>query len=252
MATGMARGAKDRGKRIAFGNGRRILWGPHSKEIFLNNPNVALPGHERARDLEWIRYYKGHRTYNTQVGDRWRWNYEFKAQPGEMFFLESELKFAEKVGHGFVVIEPNTPPQKSCSTNKQWPLDRFDQVAQEFRSAGYRVVQFGYGGKHRVPSAELVSTPSFRQALAILARAKLAILPEGGLHHGAAAVGVKAVVLFGGFIPPAVTGYDAHSNLTGGVDACGSLNPCQHCLDAMKRITVDDVLSAANGMLGNG
>jgi len=53
------------------------------------------------------------------------------------------------------------------------------------------------------------------------------------------------VVLFGGFIPPSVTGYAAHANLTGGAEACGSLKPCPHCRKAMEAISVEEVVEEA-------
>jgi hypothetical protein len=82
-----------------------------------------------------------------------------------------------------------------------------------------------------------------------MSRAALYIGGEGGLHHGAAAVGVGGVVLFGGFIPPEVTGYATHANLTGGAEACGSLDPCRHCAAAMQAIGVDEVLEHAMARL---
>jgi ADP-heptose:LPS heptosyltransferase len=83
-----------------------------------------------------------------------------------------------------------------------------------------------------------------------LARAKLYIGAEGGLHHAAAALGVPAVVLFGGFIPPLVTGYETHINLTGGAqEACGSLKPCDHCRKAMDAISVEEVAAAARTII---
>lgn len=251
----MARGAAARGKRIAFGDKRTIRWGPHSREIFRGNPNIAPPGSERASDLEWIEYYKGNRIYNRQDGNRrWIWNLDFHAQRGELVFSADEAAFAKQLPHkGFIVIEPNVPPQKGCAPNKQWPVDRYESVAREFVSAGYKVVQFGYpAAKHRLANAQYFKTPSFRHAVASMARARMAILPEGGLHHSAAAVGVKAVVLFGGFIPPSVTGYDMHVNLTGGATACGSLHLCPHCIAAMDAIKVDEVLKAADGILAHG
>jgi hypothetical protein len=57
------------------------------------------------------------------------------------------------------------------------------------------------------------------------------------------------VVLFGGFIPPQVTGYPGHVNLTGGAVACGSLQRCSHCQAAMNAISVDEVHAAALGLL---
>lgn len=87
MATGLARGAAARGKRIAFGDGRRIAWDQHSKEIFRGNPNIAPPGSEADPDLEWIDYRTGHRIYNglDRARRRWIWNMDFRPVPGEFF-----------------------------------------------------------------------------------------------------------------------------------------------------------------------
>lgn len=249
MATGLARGAKARGRRIAFGDGRRIFWDGNSPPIFFGNPNIAPPGSEGARDLEWINFRKGHRIYNSQVNNRWVWHPDkFKAKPGEIFLTPKEVAWAKQFGEGFVVIEPNVPNNKSCAPNKQWPIERFHDLARELKRDGLNVVQFSYQtAKYRLQDAVMIQTPTFRHAVAVLKNASLAVLPEGGLHHAAAAVGVRAVVIFGGFIPPAVTGYDSHVNLTGGVEACGSITRCDHCVKALEAITVGEVLEAAIG-----
>lgn len=249
MAAGMARGASKRKKRVAFGDGRKIIWDQNSKAIFWGNPNIASPGSERGSNIEWIHFYKGHRIYNTQGSGRWIWNYEFRPTPGEVFFSRAERKYAETFGKGFVVVEPNVPAFKGCAPNKQWPTDRYDEVAFQMRVAGYEVLQFVYGGGHLIAAARHIKTTDFRHGLALLARSALYIGPEGGLHHGAAAVGLPAVVLFGGFIPPAVTGYETHTNLTGGAKACGSLTTCAHCRAAMAKITIDEVVAAAKSHL---
>lgn len=244
MASGMARGAKARGKRIAFGDGQKIIWDKNSEIVFRGNPNIAPPAAVSDADLEWIAFYRGHRVYNTQGDGRWIWNYDFRPVPGEIYLTRQEQRFGELLGKGFVVIEPNVPAFKTVAANKQWPVERYDRVARVLTERGYRVVQFGYGPGHRCPSVRPANTGNFRLALAALSRAALYVGPEGGLHHGAAAVGVPAVVLFGGFVPPRVTGYPTHTNLTGGVQACGSFNPCQHCRDAMNAIAADEVIDA--------
>jgi hypothetical protein len=53
------------------------------------------------------------------------------------------------------------------------------------------------------------------------------------------------VVLFGGFIPPQVTGYPTHTNLTAGSAACGKLQSCSHCRAAMDAISVEKVMKSA-------
>jgi hypothetical protein len=244
LATGMARGARARGKRIAFGNGERIIWGPHSRMVFANNPNVAPPGTEGARDIEWVRYYKGHRIYNTAGNGRWIWNDGFRAVPGEFFLTAGEKRQATP--ENLVLVEPNVPA-KPCGPNKQWPIERWRQVVELLAGMGLEVRQFSYGRPHRV--APGIETLSFRQAVGLLERCLFAILPEGGLHHAAAAVGAPAVVIFGGFVPQAVLGYASHVNLTGGPSACGSFNRCDHCAAAMRAITVDEVVSAAKGFI---
>jgi ADP-heptose:LPS heptosyltransferase len=249
MASGLARGAKARGKRIAFGDGKQILWDHHSEQIFRGNPNIAPLGSEGARDLEWVPFYRGNRIYNRQSGDRWVWNYGFKAIPGEVFLTEDEKKWARFHGSGYVVIEPNVPEFKTVAPNKQWPVERYNKVARLLLKSGVDVVQFNFKAGHAIPEVRQIKTPSFRHAMAALARAALYIGPEGGLHHASAAVGVAAVVLFGGFIPPDVTGYSSHTNLTGGAEACGSLHACEHCREAMNAISVPEVMDAANGYL---
>jgi ADP-heptose:LPS heptosyltransferase len=174
---------------------------------------------------------------------------EFRPTPGELFFSEDELAFAKSVGTGFVVIEPNVPGHKSVAPNKDWGAARYKWVASVL-ALGHHVIQMVYeAGRVCLSSAEPIKAPTFRHALAVLSRAALYIGPEGGLHHGAAAVGIPAVVLFGGFIPPQVTGYPTHTNLTGGTDACGSLNACPHCREAMAAIGVEQVLIAARHYL---
>ncbi len=242
MAAGMARGAKARGKRIAFGDGKRIIWDHNSEPIFRGNPNIAKPGDEGAHDLEWIGYHKGSRIYNEhdKANHCWTWNHDFRAKAGEIYFSDDEDRFADSLGKGFIVIEPNVP-EKLGAVNKRWPYERYDEVARKLIRDGYDVRQFSFG-LHRIAGAKQIKTKDFRYAARVLKNATLYVGPEGGLHHASAAVGIPAVVLFGGFIPPAVTGYSFHTNLTGGATRfCGSLGTCRHCLEAMDAISVNEV-----------
>lgn len=251
MATGMARGAAKRGKRIAFGSGNKIIWDHNSAGIFQNNPNIALPGTEGSKDLEWIPFYKGQRIYNQhdRVGDKWIWNYEFKSIPGEVFFTDEELAFAKNVGKDFILIEPHVPEYKGSSINKRWPFERYSYLVELLKRKGFNVKQFRNNGAP-LAGVDVIKSPSFRHALAVLSQAALYIGSEGGLHHGAATVGIPAVVIFGGFIPPQVTGYDSHINLTGGeTKFCGSLHACEHCRLALERIKIKHVYHAAKEFL---
>jgi hypothetical protein len=253
LATGMARGAKAKGKRVAFGDGRRIIWDQHSEIVFRGNQNIAKPGSERDSDLRWIPYYKGHRLYNAydRKGDRWIWNHAFEATPGEVVFTDRERMSGKRFGSGFVLIEPELPTWKTSSANKDWGRDKYAEVGRRLLADGFQVTQLIYPKMQFpvLPGVRGLRTYDFRDALAILASAALYIGPEGGLHHGAAAVGVRAVIMFGGFIPPSVTGYETHINLTGGAEACGRLQPCAHCRAAMAAITVEEVYGKAREIL---
>lgn len=251
ISTGLARGLKQRGKLAAFGDGQRIIWGPWCEEMFANNPNIARPGAERRGGLEWIAHYKGARMYNRQSADkaRWLWNYDFKVRPGEFFFDEVErrgIEYWRQSMNGFIVVEPNVPWQKSVAPNKDWGEEKYQHLARLLSRDGIQVVQFIHkNSRRRLRGVAHIEFKKFREAIAALSIARLYVGPEGGMHHAAAAVGTQAVVLMGGFIPPSVVGYDAHANLTGGAEACGSINPCSHCRSAMERISVDEVHKAA-------
>jgi ADP-heptose:LPS heptosyltransferase len=94
---------------------------------------------------------------------------------------------------------------------------------------------------------EHIVTPSFRVAISAMSGASLYIGPDGGLHHVAAALGIPAVVLWGGVASPKNLGYDFHTNIWHGDEPCGTVNGiCGHCKEAMAKITVEEVLEAVN------
>ena len=253
LSSGLARGMHARGKLAAFGDGRQIVWSRWSEEVFRHNPNIAKPGDEGASDIEWIPFYKGNRGYHLgMTPTNWIYNMQFRPVPGQIFFDQHETEMARMFNSGFVLIEPNVPHHKTWAANKQWPAERFQQVADGLQGVGYRVVQLIYKDARTVlRDVDHIHTKTFREALGILSRAALFIGGEGGLHHGAAALGVPAVVLFGGYTPIELTGYPPlHVNLKGdSVTACGSLRTCDHCIAAMDSIATKDVLHHALRLL---
>lgn len=247
IATGLARGAAARGKRIAFGNGKRIVLTSQSAEIFRNNPNIARPGEENLPNIEWIPHYQGRRVYATQIGNRWEFH-PTKMIPGEIFWSPEEVAFGASFSNQIdVVLEPRVKRHGACvGINKQWPVYRYQQLASMLEENGVRVAQLVPPGIPPVlRKVRAITTPTFRNGLAVLSQARLYIGPEGGLHHGAAAVDTMAIVLFGGFPSPTSTGYDNHINLTGGAQPCGRMPECSHCRAAMYRISVEEVFELA-------
>lgn len=244
----MARGAAARGRRVAFGDGRRVVWHRNAFEIFRGNDNVVASESLRGQDVEWIAHYPGKRRYCTLVGGKRRqWRFTPHTQRvGEIFFDVGEALLAQAMSSAsYVIIESAV---KRTASNKQWPVERYQQVARELQAAGHRVLQFNDG----LADVPVIRMSDFRRAMAALSSARLFIGPEGGLHHAAAALGVPAVVLFGGFISPEVTGYESHVNLFTGDDmGCGMIDPCSHCRAAMSRITVDQVVAESVSILNS-
>lgn len=182
----------------------------------------------------------GHRPYiESYTSERWSFR-PYRPIPASLPWVVPDLR-----GEGRIIIEPSI--KANASPNKQW--GRWKELI--FASPDLPWAQIGGTGTSWLPGVEKIETSSFEQALGVLAAARLAVLPEGGLHHGAAAVGCKAVVLFGGFISPQVTGYLEHINLgRHNAEAQGwrILHPA--CEAAWCEITVDLVLKAVKETLG--
>lgn len=177
-----------------------------------------------------------------------RSDYRAKPAPVVLNAVEREIAGAGAAAP-YIAIEPYIKAR--APVNKQWPVERFHDVAAIL--AGHRrVVQVSAPGLPDLyPGIERANPASFRHAMAWIAGAQLYIGPEGGLHHAAAAVGTPAVVIFGGFTDPKVVGYDAHVNLTGDARyACGTKQrSCPHCVKALRAITVNDVVTEAQRLL---
>ena len=216
-------------------------------EIFDHNPNFVKEG-----GFPLTRNRIGHRPYHlgcvkTQYGNKFLFNPHFKAVPGEIYGLETFDYFGPDHEPGFVVVEPHYKPD-IFGTNKDWGWSNYQAVAEEL-GAFNTIVQVGPPGTKELGDVTFIETDTFRHALYWLQAAALYIGPEGGLHHAAAALGIPAVVIFGGHTNPKTTGYDMHVNLASDDAGCGNMFPCDHCRRAMDNITVEQVVEAAESLL---
>ncbi len=176
------------------------------------------------------------RSFTTKICDRrlpWRYT-AWRATPGEL------PSVPRREPGNYVVLEPHV--KTNASPNKDWGWDRWQALLCRRRDLDW--VQLGAGGTRIVDGARYVATTDFRAACAVLAGARAAVLPEGGLHHAAAALGVPAVVIFGGMTSPANTGYPGHVNLfePAGASPCGQRVACDHCGRAMAAIAPESVV----------
>lgn len=242
IVSGLARRAQRRdGRPVRVVDGRgRARWNP----IWNGNPRFAVPG-ERAA-VQVLASAPGRRPYIArETAQRWVWR-DWVCPVGEIHLSAAERQFG-RAGRGRVIVEPQL--KHAASPNKDWGRVRWQALVAALRRAGHDVVQLGPPGTPLLAGATLIETCDFRAACAVLAQARLAVLPEGGLHHAAASFGTPSIVLFGGYISPRQTGYAHQLNLFTGVEPCGMRRPCPHCRRAMAGIDVERVQADAQTLL---
>lgn len=247
MASGQARRAYEAAQAVKFRPDLKVAirnqygW-LREHEAWLGNPIIASRN-DRLSHTVAVLNAPGYRPYIARkTPTKWQWK-EWECPVGELHLSAEEKSFGEAAGEIDVLLEPNLKG-KACQ-NKDWGFERWLRLAELLRQAGAQLTQVGAAGARLIPGVKYVETSGFRRAAAVLSRARVAVLPEGGLHHAAAALGVPAVVLFGGFISPKQTGYSSQENLFTGGEPCGNRDPCRHCAEAMGRIAPEEVSARA-------
>jgi len=240
------------GARIFVGDGQKI----YKSEAFEHNPNISTYN-PRPGDL-WIYNRTGHRPYiDYSRGVKGKIAFtDYQAKPGDLYF--SKIEEVEAVNcmneagverKQFIVLEPNVK-QLFSSTNKDWGWHKWEALMPMLK--GLKVVQFDYG-KPILAGARKIRTPYFRLACAVVQHAAAVVTTDGGLHHAAAAVGTPGVVIWGGYSPPSVLGYDLHENIfpDDPDSPCGNRRPCDHCRRVMESIEPTEVAERLQACLND-
>jgi hypothetical protein len=176
--------------------------------------------------------------YKRTTKDRWAFT-SWHASPGEVFGVK-----ADPSAEGLVLVEPHI--KATASPNKQW--GRWQELVHAYPDVPW--AQLGNPGTKWLKGVVQLETRDFAHACNLIAGCATAVLPEGALHHVAAALGRRVVVLFGGYLRPETTGYKTHINLA--VDAPEALGwriRHQACTIAWLRITPDIVRTAVASAL---
>jgi ADP-heptose:LPS heptosyltransferase len=214
---------------------RHDIWHGNQKIIDARFTGTSIP-----QGAQVLRNGPGLRPYIAEKRpDRWKW--QAWSRPRGEIFLDAKEKALGARYAGRVIVEPHL--KINASPNKDWGWMRWNKLVWLLRAAGHQVSQMGTGAEALLDGVEPIETRSFREACAVMANARAAVLPEGGLHHAAAAFGVPAVVIFGGYISPAQTGYDLHTNLFTGGEPCGRRVECKHCRTALEAISPELVFT---------
>lgn len=214
-----------------------------SSTLWDNIDYIAKPGEAASASVVDSPFNRPYRASFGPHGSHWQ---EYCPFPAEIRFTQSELEFASVYGRGFVLVEPHVKALRDGADNKQWGWERFVTLVSSLPRVQW--IQVGRPLLSSLPGVVRVPTESFRKACAVLAQAAAYVGPEGGLHHASAALGIPAIVIFGGYISPKVTGYSFHTNLFSGADlGCGRREKC-NC-DCMARILPSEVACALNAIL---
>lgn len=235
MASGHARVVSERtGKRVRIVD---FHGEPRWDDVWNGLPWVARP--EEKGDFATVKNGQQCRPYvaypfTFESGQRWT-GWRARDHVGAVALTAEETSFAATTRSAvgpYILIEPTL--MAKSNQNKQW--GKWNELTALLNERGHTVVQVGPDAAAVIPGVRhFVKTPTFRLAAAVLSRATAAVLPEGGLHHAAAVLGVPAVVLFGGYISPETTGYPNHVNIAEG-EPCGKWKPCSHCSEIWARL----------------
>lgn len=231
MATGEVRRlAATDSRRVQIVNAAGV---PRWSDVWAGNPRIVRPG--EVGDFRLLPNAGGCRPYiDYQKSTRIRWAYtDWRCTPGELFGLADDGR-----AKGLVLVEPEL--KSNASPNKQWGRHNWQALVDSCPHIKFG--QMGPFGTRWLRGVTPIVTNGFMQAAAVLAHARALVLPEGGLHHAAAALERHAIVLFGAATSPANTGYDIHDNVWVEMPAAlGWRTPNALCARAWKQITPDRI-----------
>lgn len=115
-----------------------------------------------------------------------------------------------------VIMAPGASPKKP---DKQWPVDRYGELAKRLQDEGFDIVVIGAlheselarAIQRQAPRArDLTGRTDFAQIAALGARAALAIGNDTGALHLIAAAGAPTIALFSSASDPAITAPRGH------------------------------------------
>jgi heptosyltransferase-2 len=153
-------------------------------------------------------------------------------------------------------------PGAAYGPAKRWFPERFAAVADRLiRDEGASILLFGSAGDRPAAAAvsrhatgtliDIAGQTDLKEAIAVMARCDLFISNDSGLMHLAAALAVPTVAIFGSTNPIATGPVGKRSVIVRrDIDCSPCLKTdCPTDFRCMDRITADDVLEAAKGLL---
>ena len=173
--------------------------------------------------------------------------------PAAESWCESRLQELGVGGEGFVLLAPT-----AGWGAKQWPIEKYRELAQRLHDAGYSVLVNAGGAQDR-PVADAVASAGsgqvvecgLAQLIALTRRAKLVVGGDTGPVHLASALGVPVVGLYGPTDPQRNGPCFPGSRCRVLRHASSRSDHRRHAETeaGLAKITVDEVVAAAFGLL---
>ena len=268
MITGFVEQEKKKhpNKQIVIGDLKKKII--YDSPIYKNNPNITpINKVDRNKPIHFINYYNEARPYidyERSSDKKWKWNMNFSPTPGRLYFSEKEISKAKtiielakndwhknnKFNYKGIIFFESTSTKIDHSffynkmKNKDWGESNWKKLILKLKE-NYLIIQSKHEKSKQYDGAYYSAIDfDFRTAGAIISECDLFIGPEGGFGHVAAALKKKAVLYFGGWIHPQVTGYQFHENIyfDHPKSPCGAVGYiCDHCEEARKLINVENI-----------
>jgi len=166
----------------------------------------------------------------------------------EIFFTEQEHWQCDQLKkREFILVNPHV--KRKAPPNKRWPFEYYQDVVD---SMCEKIDIIQPKREMNEPTLERVTCMELdlRQLAVYISTAALIICNEGLLHHIAAAFSTPAIVLFGGYIPANVTGYDYQQSIyVQDKDVIGVREETEAGQAIMKSISPEHVVGLAEELL---
>lgn len=137
--------------------------------------------------------------------------------------------------------------------NKEWPLEKFQAVAQWLKEQGLKIVAVGgpreAGRLGELADLDVAGRYSALETAELLRRCKILVTNDTGVMHIAGAVGCPLVGLFGPASPDHFRPPGTRVAFHGGYCDCAARTPetCQRkCMD----VSVDEVIESCTALMG--
>ena len=251
MTTGQVRIMKEENPNIQIIIKKKYEQTQYYKNIFFKNPYITHSNlinlKKKFIEIERVKVGKIDEKNNKII-----WNENKVSEIGNFYPTQQENKFADQIiksikenwrnknskkEKGILYISDEAKKNQNVGgkiihyehfTNKEWGLEKWKEFIK-ITSKDWIIVKTSKKISNSVDGSYAINC-NFRQIYAIMKLCDFFIGGEGGQSHLWAVTKKKGIVFFGHWIPPYLTGYPMHTNLsTNKKNHCGSLKVCDEC-----------------------